>query len=281
MPTETVYGLAANALDSDAIAKIYQAKGRPAENPLITHVADFETAQTLAEWNSVAEALATAFWPGPLTVVLPSRGLVAPAVQGGKSTVALRMPTHPVALRLITQAHVPVAAPSANRFMSLSPTDARNVEPLIGEASFGILDGGPCEVGIESTIVRPNNGMIEVLRLGMISVADLLPFGKVERTSSTEISAPGQYVRHYAPRVPVRLVKYADPEVASLTRLCATSVQIPMPRDPRGYAARLYAAIHELEEGNPEEIQIETPPESPEWDAIWDRLRRMSFRDLE
>ncbi|MBL8218821.1 MAG: threonylcarbamoyl-AMP synthase, partial [Bryobacterales bacterium] len=154
IPTETVYGLAANALDTAAIARIYAMKGRPATSPLIVHVSDVAMARSLARvWPEEAEVLAAKFWPGPLTMVVPKAGIVPGSVTAGLDTVGLRMPSHPVALELIRRAGVPIAAPSANRFTELSPTTAEHVRQAFGEALECIVDGGACEVGIESTVV--------------------------------------------------------------------------------------------------------------------------------
>lgn len=281
MPTETVYGLAADATRSNAVQRIFIAKGRPSNNPLIAHVSDVAQAKHLAEWSELAEQLATAFWPGPLTLVLTSRGSVAREVQAGLPTVAIRMPAHPVAQRLISEAGVPLAAPSANTFMRLSPTLAEHVEPAIAEQAAMVLDGGPCEVGIESTIVSLTDNSLVILRSGMISEVDLSRYGVVQYAGPGEIRAPGMYPRHYSPVARVRLVEYADPETPALTWWCSTLPQIGMPRVPSAYAARLYAALHELDELQPAEIQIEAPPRTAEWQAVWDRLDRMSFRDAE
>lgn len=268
MPTETVYGLAGLARDPSAVSRIFDVKSRPSENPLILHVSSIESAkQASSTWTDTADRLTAAFWPGPLTVVLPSDSELG--------TVAIRMPAHPVALRLLEQVGEPLVAPSANLFTRLSPTRAEDVSSEIAGQVFAILDGGPCEIGIESTIVDcRRSDSVAILRSGSISRADLEQLVPVI-DSASDIRVPGQYKRHYAPKIPVRLVDIPTPEAFGLTILSATVKQIPMPRDPRAYAARLYAALHQLEEMNPTEIEIQTPPRTPEWAAVWDRLSRM------
>jgi L-threonylcarbamoyladenylate synthase len=165
-PTETVYGLGANALDAAAVQKIYELKGRPASSPLIVHVASIQMAREIAaEWPPLAESLARRWWPGPLTLVLPKQPVIPDIVTAGLPTVGVRMPNHPVALELILQAGVPIAAPSANRFTGLSPTTSDHVRQAFGD-SVAILDGGPAQVGIESTVVAIEDGMLKLLRSG-------------------------------------------------------------------------------------------------------------------
>jgi L-threonylcarbamoyladenylate synthase len=224
-PTETVYGLGANALDPEAVARIYAAKGRPAWNPVIAHVASIEAAQALArEWPPVAEALARAFWPGPLTLVVPKAPHVPAIVTAGHDAVALRVPAHPVALALVAAAGVPIAAPSANRFTQISPTTAAHVRASLGDRVERILDGGPCTVGIESTVVDCTTTPVRILRPGMVTremLAQVLePLGvsvveasegRVSHTASTVDAdraprAPGMVDRHYAPSADVWLV---------------------------------------------------------------------------
>src|SRR5258705_9156100 len=171
-PTETVYGLGANALDAAAVAKIYELKGRPASSPLIVHVASIEMARTLvSQWPPAAEELACRYWPGPLTLVLPKVPAIPDIVTAGLPTVGVRVPNHPLALALIREAGVPLAAPSANRFTGLSSTTAEHVRETFGDA-VPVLDGGPCQVGIESTVVSIASGKITLLRPGMISNED-------------------------------------------------------------------------------------------------------------
>lgn len=230
-PTETVYGLGANALDADAVARIYAAKGRPAWNPVISHVASVADARALvAVWPDSAERLATAFWPGPLTLVLP-RGAGVPAISSaGLDAVAVRMPAHPVALALIAAAGVPVAAPSANRFTRVSPTTAQHVVESLGDRVDLVLDGGSCAVGIESTVCDLSGALPTLLRPGMISRAAIesvlggsVQLASLERLSADDGSAPSQHSpgmadRHYAPHADVWLVESAQvaPVAASI-----------------------------------------------------------------
>ena len=265
MPTETVYGLAANALDENAIRAIFAAKGRPASNPLIVHVTDADMARSLAaEWPANAESLAQYFWPGPLTIVVPKIPKIPLLVTAGLPTIALRSPAHSVALSLIREAGVPLAAPSANRFTELSPTTAAHVPGGLAEM---ILDGGPCTVGIESTVISLAMSGPRILRPGMITRAQIEGvIGPVEEGAGRE--SPGQHPKHYRPRTPV--VLGASPSTGRGTRLdCAT-----MPSDPAGYAEALYRTLHDLDAEGLDWIAVEPPPAGPEWAGIRDRLHR-------
>lgn len=276
MPTETVYGLACRATDPAAVAKVFVAKGRPAENPLIVHVATPEMAEEVAFVDERARALMEAFWPGPLTLVLPRKEGVPDAVAAGLPTVAVRRPDHPVALALI-EGVGPIAAPSANRFSRLSPTRAEDVDPALGD--FLILDGGPSRIGIESTIIDladPEGPRL--LRSGQISrreVEGVLGVALLDRQPNAPIVAPGAYERHYAPLTPVRLAESLTEADAGLTLgPSANFRQIAMPSDPRGYAAALYRSLAELDTLGLGEIVVQVPPRTPEWEPIHDRLRR-------
>ena len=280
-PTETVYGLGANALDAGAVQKIYELKGRPTTSPLIVHVSSIEMAREIvAEWPPLAESLAERWWPGPLTLVLPKKPAIPDIVTAGLPTVGVRMPKHPMALELIEEAGVPIAAPSANKFMELSPTTAEHVRAAFGD-SVDVLDGGPSQVGIESTVVAIENGVLKLLRPGMISLGEL-ESAAVE--ADTAHPAPGMHPRHYSPRTRLLLVdhpcKLPDRCGAYLWRkkpgLTARSVR--MPEKPEEYAARLYAALHELDQEGWPWIAVEAPPDTPAWAAIRDRLRRASER---
>ncbi|WP_420128705.1 L-threonylcarbamoyladenylate synthase [Longimicrobium sp.] len=299
-PTETVYGLGAHALDPAAVERIYTAKGRPSYNPLIVHVADAGAARALASaWPDEAERLAGAFWPGPLTLVLPKHDSIPLSVTAGLPSVALRVPAHPVAHALLALAGIPVAAPSANRSTGVSPTTARHVARSLGERVDVIVDGGPCPVGIESTVLSLAGPVPTLLRPGTISVDDLRPvIGDVALPSSaTEETAarpsPGMLDRHYAPRATVRILPHAE-----RTRTLADAAQrvnegmrvgallledagdrriapvVRMPDDPAAYAARLYAALHELDDAGCDVILIDPPPDAPAWAGVRDRLRR-------
>lgn len=281
MPTETVYGLAADATNREAVLKIFELKHRPAENPLIVHVAHLAQVGLLAsDFPERAQRLAELFWPGPLTLILPKREEVLPEVTGGLATVAVRIPSHPVALRLIDEASVPIAAPSANPFMGLSPTRAAHLDKVMAEGLSLVLDGGACEVGLESTVVDLSSAEPRLLRPGGIPRADIeRALGQRLSERSSDLSAgerasPGQYPKHYAPRTPVRLTDELHLGDAGITFLDPWPNQIQLPRDPREYAISLYAALHKLDAAGHQEILIESPPETPEWEAVWDRLRK-------
>ncbi len=280
-PTETVYGLGANALDADAVAKIYALKGRPSTSPLIVHAASIEMAKSLVTaWPDEAQALAGRYWPGPLTLILPKAESIPDIVTAGLPTVGVRVPNHPVALELIQESGVPIAAPSANRFTGLSPTTAEHVRKAFGDA-VPVLDGGPCEVGIESTVVQISEGKITLLRPGVITLA------AIERAAAPEGAhpSPGMHERHYSPRTPLLLVDHPNqlpgvrgayvwirnPGVAART--------VNMPFDPAAYATRLYSVLHELDQERWPWIAVEAPPEaSLEWEGVRDRLRRAAHR---
>jgi L-threonylcarbamoyladenylate synthase len=269
MPTETVYGLAANALDESAVRRIFAAKGRPASNPLIVHVGSLEMARSLAgEWPEDAQTLAERFWPGPLTIVVPKQSSVPDIVTAGLPSVALRHPAHLVAQALLANAELPVAAPSANRFTELSPTTAQHVPE---ELASMILDGGPCTVGIESTVISLVDGARRILRPGMVSRAAIEKvIGPAEVGAGGE--SPGQHQKHYSPRTPVFLG--ARPSSGNGVQLDFAL----MPCDPTGYAETLYRTLHDLDRRRLDWIAIEPPPDTPEWDAVHDRLRRAAYR---
>ncbi len=281
MPTETVYGLAVDATNPAAVDKVYQAKERPADNPLIVHIAGIEEVLTVAaEFPEAARALASRFWPGPVTLVLPSAGTVAPQVTGGLDTVAIRMPSHNVAISLIRASGLPLAAPSANRFMKLSPTRVEHLDPVILSKAAAVLDGGPCEVGVESTVVDCTTETIRILRPGGVSRAEIeaalgSPLGEIPPQAS--VASPGMYPRHYSPKTPVRLVDRLDPSMAGLTFGEPSSlVQMKMPRSAGAYASVLYDCLHHLDALDQAVIFVERPPDDPEWEAIRDRLTKAS-----
>ena len=267
-PTETVYGLGANALDADAVKRIFEAKGRPYSSPLIVHVASIDAARELAaKWPEAAERLARAFWPGPLTIIVPKSARVPDVVTAGLPSVGLRMPAHPVAHALMEAAGVPVAAPSANRFTELSPTTAGHVRDSMGDRVELILDGGPCEVGIESTVISLAGARPKILRPGMISQTRIEEvIGPVEVGGGAE--SPGQHPKHYSPRT--RLILGRSPDEGRGVRLDFSN----MPRDAAAYAERLYGVLHELDGGDYDWISIEMPPDTPEWAGVRDRLMR-------
>jgi L-threonylcarbamoyladenylate synthase len=284
LPTETVYGLCANALDPGAVARIYEAKGRPPTSPLIVHVCSLEMARGLAaRWPAGAETLAVRYWPGPLTIVVEKREHVPDIVTAGLPTVGLRMPSHPVMIDVIRRAGVPLAAPSANPFMALSPTTAAHVRLSMGRSVDLVVDGGACEVGIESTVISLAGGQPVLLRPGIISRDQL------EATLGEPVAiglrpegahpSPGMHQRHYSPKTPVILTGGGrlPPGRGAYLRLgtaAPAELEIAMPLDAAGYARSLYAALHKADEAGLEWIAVESPPLGAEWDAIRDRLKR-------
>ena len=280
-PTETVYGLGANALDVAAVRKIYELKGRPATSPLIVHVASIEQARELVtDWPEAAERLAKEYWPGPLTLVVPKNSVIPDEVTAGRNTVGLRVPRHPVALELLRAAGVPIAAPSANRFTQLSPTTAQHAREAFGTEVPFLLDGGACEVGLESTVIAVTSDGLEVLRPGMTLVdqARILPNSEEQAHRS-----PGQHKKHYSPRTRVLLVRNGHVPAHGrgaylwITREGNAAGTIRMPAEPEAYAAQLYGRLHELDREGWEWIAVEFPPDTPEWAAIRDRLTRAAY----
>jgi len=288
-PTETVYGLGADASSAEAVACLYTAKRRPADHPVIVHFADAETAFTWArEVPAAARKLADRFWPGPLTLILKKSAKAGDFVTGGQNTVGLRVPAHPVAQELLRAFGGGIAAPSANRFGQVSPTTAAHVREDLGADAELVLDGGPSEVGIESTIVDLSGAQPVLLRPGKISAVELEAVlgSRVLAKQSDSPRHSGGLERHYAPRTPARLVPTheLDQEIARLgAKLAVLAFSRPdervdywlrMPREPQAYAQRLYAALRELDSTQCEMILIEAPPEAPEWAGVRDRLER-------
>lgn len=287
-PTETVYGLGANALDARAVAKIYELKGRPAASPLIVHVASVEMARGLVtEWPEQAASLARQFWPGPLTLVLPKKSIVPDIVTAGLPTVGIRVPHHPIALELIREADLPIAAPSANKFTELSPTKAEHARAAFGER-VPVIDGGACSVGIESTVVRISNGRATLLRPGGISREQLeAVIGQVteltENVPGEAHASPGLHPKHYSPRTPLVLVNHPAQlppgRGAYVWRKNPSPVRgAQMPEGAAAYAARLYGVLHDLDKAGWDWIAVEMPPDEPEWRAVRDRLRRAAWK---
>lgn len=302
-PTETVYGLGADAANPQAVAKIFAAKGRPADHPLIVHIAGADRLDVWArEVPDAARVLTAAFWPGPLTLILKRSPLVPDAVTGGQDTVGLRVPRHPLALALLAEFGGGIAAPSANRFGRISPTTAAHVRAELGDSVSLVLDGGPCAVGIESTIVDLSRGAPVVLRPGAISAADInrvLGAAAVDGTTveSDQPRVSGSLAAHYAPSSQLRLVDNsggaaleaaADEALAQGRRVAvlARSLQPQhhraaagliwhvAPGDATGYAHKLYAALRELDAATPDLILVEAPPHEAAWQAVADRLQR-------
>jgi L-threonylcarbamoyladenylate synthase len=281
-PTETVYGLGANALDPVAVRKIFELKGRPSNSPLIVHVSSIAQARALAtEWLPEAERLAQRYWPGPLTLVIPKKSFIPDEVTAGLQTVGVRIPRHPVALALLREAGIPIAAPSANRFAKLSPTTAQHVQEAFGDDTPFLLDGGPCEVGLESTVIAVSKEGLEVLRPGMALVEE----ASASTGNATEEShrAPGQHKKHYSPRTRVILVNRGHlPQSGNgaylwLAYNASAAKKLRMPGNPAEYAALLYKTLHELDRDSYDWIAVEIPPETQEWGAIRDRLLRASY----
>ena len=289
LPTETVYGLGADAANPDAVRQIFAAKGRPADHPLIVHLAD---AGQITDWAreipKEAIALARAFWPGPLTLILKKEADVCDLVTGGQGTVGLRVPDHPVALALLRAFGGGVAAPSANRFGRISPTTAEHVQEELGESVAMILDGGGCEVGIESTILDLSRGEPVILRPGMIGRAAIAAvIGRQPRLRHEAEAAPrvsGALAAHYAPRTPMRIasreeIATAPADCAVLTRAGESdagrhAMSIDAPFDAHGYAHDLYANLRALDASGAREILVERLPDGSEWEAVHDRLGR-------
>jgi L-threonylcarbamoyladenylate synthase len=301
LPTETVYGLGARADDDLAVARIFEAKGRPADHPLIVHVATpADAAAFAAEWPPVAQRLADALWPGPLTVIVPRRPEVAAAAAGGQATVGLRCPRHPVAQAVLKEAQrlgvKGVAAPSANRFGRISPTLARHVVEELGDDLL-VLDGGPCEGGIESTIVDCSRGRPVLLRPGVLTRTRLEAIAG-EPVFDRDEAAPkasGTLEAHYAPRAKLRLMPAemlrqalqvldapGQREALKLAVYCRTVprsaargvVYRAMPTEAVPAAHQLFSTLRELDDQGTHLIWVETPPDSPEWDGVRDRLQR-------
>ncbi|MCB1959837.1 MAG: threonylcarbamoyl-AMP synthase [Rhodocyclaceae bacterium] len=294
LPTETVYGLAADARNPQAVARIFAAKGRPADHPLIVHLA---SADQLDDWArdipEAARRLAAAFWPGPLTLILKRQPGVPDAVTGGQDTVGLRVPAHPVAQAVLSAFGGGLAAPSANRFGRISPTTAAHVRDELGDAVAVVLDGGGCAVGIESTIVDLSRGAPVVLRPGHISAVELsrvlgAPVTTPDAPDATAPRVSGALASHYAPITPVRLLAAADlPAVAAAAEKAGQRIAVlsrsltaqganwrQLPADPVGYANSLYRELRHLDRSGADLLLIEAPPSSVEWLAVNDRLKR-------
>jgi L-threonylcarbamoyladenylate synthase len=302
-PTETVYGLGANALSEAAVRRIFVAKGRPTYNPLIVHVPETAAVGVVVRtWPESAARAAAAFWPGPLTLVLPRSAVIPDVVTGGLDTVGVRVPSHPVAVALLQAACLPLAAPSANRFTRVSPTTAAHVARGLGDAVDLILDGGVTPIGIESTVLDLSGDRPRLLRHGAVSRTELeAVLGVVEDATTPEpdlaagsLPSPGMLDRHYAPAGEV--VLFDDAADAARRAAAATAagrragallldVSLPslheviaMPRDARGYARLLYASMHALDDAGCDLVLVQAVPDLPEWSAIRDRLRRAGGR---
>lgn len=281
IPTETVYGLCARADRDESVAAIYRAKGRPSFNPLIVHIADLEDARRVARFDQRAQALAEAFWPGALTMVLPlaEGAAIAPAVTAGLPTVALRCPAHPVMREVIARAGLPLAGPSANRSGGVSPTTAEHVVASLGERVDAVVDGGACEAGLESTIVALRaDGRWQVLRPGPIPESQIRAVlgTDSDAVTSQEIEAPGQLASHYAPGKPVRLdaLEAEADEFHIGFGVVAGHASLSPSGDLAEAASRLYALLHEGADADFPRIAVAPVPEGGIGAAINDRLRR-------
>lgn len=290
-PTETVYGLGADASNADAVARLYKVKGRPVDHPVIVHFASADAAFAWAsEVPDAAHVLAKRFWPGPLTLILKGSEKAKGFITGGQPSVGLRVPSHPVAQQLLREFGGGVAAPSANRFGGVSPTTAAHVRADLGTDVDLVLEGGASEVGIESTIVDLSDPTPVVLRPGAVTREQIeATLQAAVRDKGKDEQAPrhsGGLERHYAPRTPARLVPThaLDGEIARLKDAVAVlafsrpdervDFWLRMPRDPSAYAQRLYAALRELDSAGCSQILVEAPPETAEWAAVRDRLVR-------
>lgn len=292
-PTETVYGLGANALDAEAVERIFEAKRRPKDNPIIVHVSGIEMARELAEsWGETATALSDQFWPGPLTLVVPKVDRIPDLVTAGLETVGLRAPSHPVAQKLVERAGVPVAAPSANRFQGVSPTRARHVvSELEGDVDL-VLEGGATNVGIESTVLSIAHSPPRLLRPGMISLQQL--HEHASQVSAIEVAehsvegakpSPGMSPRHYAPSAKLEVIDAPLSQNNDLPSdtgylLCREASpndderMLAIGANPEEYARNMYAGLRQLDSLGCQIIAVESPPTGTQWGAIRDRLSR-------
>ena len=294
LPTETVYGLGADALSDAAVARIFEAKGRPTNHPLIVHLAGSEQVPDYAaEVPAFAQRLIDAFWPGPLTLILPRRAGVAATAAGGQNTIGLRCPSHPVARALLRELGSGLAAPSANRFGRVSPTTAAHVQAEFGQTLL-VLDGGPCEVGIESTIVDCSRGVPVLLRPGCITPAQIEAACGQARVAASAVQqtaprASGTLASHYAPQAKLELLEAGEMEqrlgsAAAGERIGLWSRQPPslssaliwraMPNDAASAAHQLFAVLRELDAQAVARIWVEKPPAGADWDGVRDRLER-------
>jgi L-threonylcarbamoyladenylate synthase len=300
-PTETVYGLGARGLDPAAVRRIFAAKGRPATHPLILHVTGEQQARSLAErWSDAASSLARAFWPGPLTLVVPRARVVPDEVTGGGDTVAIRAPSHPVARALIAEIGEPLAAPSANRYQTLSPTTAAHVVKSLGGAVSLVLDAGGCPGGIESTVLDLSGARPRVLRPGGVSIAAVRAILPETESAAGAVPedvvrpSPGMDARHYAPRAPLTVCRDRGEAIARALEEARTGTRVGLvlrggdglshdavlcrvlPDSAEGYARALFAVLHELDDVGVSAIFAEPVPGEDAWQGVADRLRRAS-----
>jgi L-threonylcarbamoyladenylate synthase len=291
-PTETVYGLGARAADEGAVRKVFETKGRPSGHPLIAHVLAVSEAKALArDWPAAADALARAFWPGPLTLVVPRAASVSDRITGGGDSIAVRAPSHPVARALLEALGEAVVAPSANKYQTLSPTRAEHVVASLGDADVLVLDGGPCPGGIESTVVDARVVPPVVLRPGGVSVDALrsvireVVFAPDEVAAGEVRASPGMDARHYAPVARLVVAHSRDAAIALASEMGAALVVIGpcdvagahvLAKDPEQASRELYSLLHSIDASGASVIVVEAPPAEPGWEAIADRLARAS-----
>lgn len=301
LPTETVYGLAANAFNAKAVAHIFEVKGRPALNPIIVHVASLEMArQCVATWPELAEKMAAAFWPGPLTLVLPKTALIPGIVTAEGPTVGIRWPSHPVMQAVIQACGFPLAAPSANTSNRISPTTAQHVWEDLGNKIPLILDGGPCQIGIESTVLDLSQSPPRLLRPGMLHAESITAvIGQIRLDSDPggeKLRSPGMLKKHYAPKAKLVVTHCHDglelEKIIEGFRLTHSNIHVltlngltpntpvarigVMPREPLAFARCLYSELHRCDTHGADLILMQAPPETPPWRAIHDRLKRAS-----
>lgn len=275
LPTETVYGLAADASNEDAVQQIFELKGRPSDNPLIVHVSSLKQAEEFAEpLSDIGHLLAESLMPGPLTLVMKKRSHVSRIVTGGLDTVAIRMPDHAACLAVMELGNVALAMPSANLFMGLSPTNVTMIDPDLGNQVYAVVDGGPCSFGIESTVLditaKPT-----ILRPGSVTREEIEAVLRQDVSSSNKLDrrSPGMYRRHYSPKTKCGIAaKLRDDQPGLVFHDPANENQIFMPNDPKAYAHLLYASLAELDAKDLGTFFIEAPPEDGRWAAVWDRL---------
>lgn len=289
VPTETVYGLAADATRPDAVAAIFRAKNRPADHPLIVHLAGLDQLNDwVARVPDCAWPVIEHFWPGPLTLVLPASDTVPAIVNAGQTTVALRWSSHPLLQMVLDRLQRPVAAPSANPFCRISPTSAEHVRAHMEGRIAAVLDGGPCAVGIESTILDLSGARPAILRPGAITAAMLSPYLDLAETAAPDAPrVPGNLASHYAPRQPCYRLESTEARVhahdSGWQHAAVLAIEPPTPRcgwfkrmpsTPGDYTQALYAALHEADASGCPEVWIVLPPDDAAWRAVRDRLQR-------
>ena len=287
MPTETVYGLAADARNDAAVRKFFALKGRPADHPVIVHLAHAaQMSEYAVNISPLAWQLADRFWPGPMTLILHKHPSVSPLITGGQDSIGVRVPNHPVAHALLEGFGGGLAAPSANKFGRISPTQADHVRQEFGSELAIVLDGGHADIGIESTIIDARGSTLKVLRPGAITLAQLAELGTAsDLTTRLDLRVSGALDSHYAPRTPAHLCDRSAIDSAHPGQVVLCFPPLPfdrrgivMAKDPVIYAQKLYASLRELDTLGAEEILVERPPAQAEWVAVLDRIQRACHR---